>query len=186
MDFKFLVSIVVWHDILFQGNVGCKAIQTQSMDNVTATTLMRSCLDLVVASRDNGFEDAKELVENVGIEPVFKETHIHQKQRQFGCEVRDEVMGSSEEKFKREVFCSLIDIARVSIKKRESACCVDFIKYSWILQDEKEQYKCRVILLPRHEQHSRDISAGHQTPEFLQQVPTPRHASVSDLIHGNC
>ncbi|KAG6933508.1 hypothetical protein G0U57_019069 [Chelydra serpentina] len=80
-DFKFLVSVVIWHDILFQ---------------------IRSCLDFIVAYRDNGFEDviiaAKEMAENLGVEPVFKETCVHPKKRQFGYEGRDEVMGSSEKK----------------------------------------------------------------------------------------
>ncbi|KAH1166474.1 hypothetical protein KIL84_015646 [Mauremys mutica] len=85
------------------------------MDIMTAITLMRSCLDFFVAYRNNGFVDtitaAKEMEENLGVEPVLEETHNQKKKRQFGYEGRDEVMGSLEEKFKREVFYSLIDTA---------------------------------------------------------------------------
>ncbi|KAH1172511.1 hypothetical protein KIL84_016350, partial [Mauremys mutica] len=107
-DFKFLISIVFWHNILFQVNVVSKALQTQSVDIATATTLMRSCLDFVVTYKDNGFEHAitaaREMAKNLGVEPIFKETHIHWKKRQFGYKGRDEVTGSLKEKFKREVF----------------------------------------------------------------------------------
>ncbi|XP_044857968.1 uncharacterized protein LOC123361855 [Mauremys mutica] len=103
------------------------------MDFVTATTSMRSCLDFVVAYRDERFEDAipaaKEMAENLGVQPVFKKTRIHRKKRQFGYEGRNEVMGSLEEKFKRGFFCSLIDTVQVSIE--ESPFVMSGPAWSW-------------------------------------------------------
>ncbi|KAH1180297.1 hypothetical protein KIL84_009133 [Mauremys mutica] len=58
------------------------------MDIMTTATVRGSCLDFAVANRDNGSEDAitaaKEMAENIGVEPVFKGTRIHWKRRQFG------------------------------------------------------------------------------------------------------
>ncbi|KAH1169185.1 hypothetical protein KIL84_013775 [Mauremys mutica] len=108
------------------------------MDNTTTTTLMKSCLDFIMADRDNRFEDAitaaKEMRGNLGVEPVLKETHIHWKKRQFGYESRDEVMGSSEETFKRQIFCLLVDTARVSSEERFGQM-KHHKKTCWVLYD---------------------------------------------------
>ncbi|XP_069505594.1 zinc finger MYM-type protein 1-like [Ambystoma mexicanum] len=57
-DFKFLVSLVVWHNISFQINIVSKTLQNKSVDIVTATSLMKGCIQLFVGYRDNGFENA--------------------------------------------------------------------------------------------------------------------------------
>lgn len=48
------------------------------------------------------------------------------------------------------------------------------------VQDEKAQCKCRLILVPRHSHHSRVISVGHQTPQFLPRV-APQDLQVSQI-----
>ncbi|XP_069460610.1 zinc finger MYM-type protein 1-like [Ambystoma mexicanum] len=123
-DFKFLVSLVVWHDILFQINIVSKPLQNKSVDIVTATSLMKGCIQFFVAYRDNGFENAiiaaKEMAADLGVEPSFKEIRIRQRKRQFDYEGRDYLTQtqSPEEKFKRELFYVLVDTAHGSIEER--------------------------------------------------------------------
>ncbi|CAN7983141.1 unnamed protein product, partial [Ixodes pacificus] len=46
-DLKFLVSIVVWYDILFQVNVVSKNMQCKTKDIVAATQLLKACNDSI-------------------------------------------------------------------------------------------------------------------------------------------
>ncbi|XP_069486304.1 zinc finger MYM-type protein 1-like [Ambystoma mexicanum] len=123
-DLKFLVSLVVWHHILFQINIVSKTLQNKSVDIVTATSLMKGCIQFFVAYRDNGFENAiisaKEMAADLGVEPAFKEIRIRQRKRQFDYEGRDDLTQtqSPEEKFKREYFYVLVDTAHGSIEER--------------------------------------------------------------------
>uniref|UniRef100_H3B065 DUF4371 domain-containing protein n=1 Tax=Latimeria chalumnae TaxID=7897 RepID=H3B065_LATCH len=121
-DFKFLIAMVVWYDILLQVNLVSKSVQrSQSLDIATAVIMMEVCFKYMINYRETGYATAittaKELATELGAEPVFKHTtQIHRKKHQFDYESREEAVINPEEKFKMEFFHSLLDTVRVSLE----------------------------------------------------------------------
>lgn len=123
MDFKFLVSLVVWYDILFQINIVSKMLQNEKIDLSLCVKLIENCYNYFVAYRVNGFNsaitNAKELAIELGIDPVFKNTkRIRRVKRQFEYESCDEPVETHEKKFETEFFNTLLDVVLVSLQER--------------------------------------------------------------------
>ena len=57
-EFKFLVSVVIWHDILFQVNIVSKSMQSQIMDIATLTYLLKNCVKFIIRYRETGYQNA--------------------------------------------------------------------------------------------------------------------------------
>lgn len=51
-DFKFLISIVVWYDILFQVNLVSKSMQAKAMDLINGYNMLKSVLEFIKNYRD--------------------------------------------------------------------------------------------------------------------------------------
>ncbi|KAG5899695.1 hypothetical protein JTB14_030092 [Gonioctena quinquepunctata] len=94
-DFSFIVSLVVWYDILFQINIVSKSLQATDMDLGKCTEMLEKCCNFLEDYRNTGFKSAiltaKELTEELEIEPVFRATtRIRYVKRQAGEIARDE------------------------------------------------------------------------------------------------
>lgn len=122
-DYKFLISIVVWYDILFQINIVSKSLKSITMDVVTATSLIKSCVEYISKYRTSGYNDAlmkaNELEDILGIEKKFNDlSRSRKRKRQFDYESQHEEESDPENIFKREFFYSLLDTALVVIEDR--------------------------------------------------------------------
>nr|XP_047124170.1 zinc finger MYM-type protein 1-like [Hydra vulgaris] len=75
-DFSFLVSLIVWYDVLFQVNIVSKTLQEKDMDITQCAKLLKSCCSFLENYRKCGFKDAiikaKDLAIELQVEPVFK------------------------------------------------------------------------------------------------------------------
>jgi len=54
-EFEFLISLVVWYDLLFQINVSSKSMQGITMDIITATSIVKGCLNYIISYRNTGY-----------------------------------------------------------------------------------------------------------------------------------
>ncbi|XP_051165761.1 uncharacterized protein LOC127284401 [Leptopilina boulardi] len=110
MRFEFLMSLVIWYDILFQANIVSKSLQSQSMDIAAATQWIKKFTEFLSVYRNVGFESslksAKELAENLGADPFFvTSTRKRKKKRMFDYESQDESANTTpEEQFRRDFF----------------------------------------------------------------------------------
>lgn len=56
-DYKFLVSLVFWYDLLFQVNFVSKELQSNSVDISTALSSFEKLLSWLTKFRNTGFEE---------------------------------------------------------------------------------------------------------------------------------
>lgn len=124
-DFKFLVSLVVWYEILFQINIVSKSMQNQKIDVHDVQRLVNDCLKFLKNYKEKGFENsiitAKELAAELQTEPVFKDDkRIRRIKRQFDYESVDNPLKDPQKKFEIEFFNSLLDVVLTSFEERFS------------------------------------------------------------------
>lgn len=121
-DFSFLTCLIVWHDLLFQVNLVSKTLQGKMADLTSAKRLLDNCQAFLASFREKGLVgaviSAKEIAEDIEIEPVFPTKPLRKKKKQFSYEGSDEVSGTPEEHFKRDVFLPLVDSVTTSLRER--------------------------------------------------------------------
>ncbi|XP_042212039.1 zinc finger MYM-type protein 1-like [Homarus americanus] len=123
--FKFIVSLVVWYDILFEINITRKKLQGKDYDIHDAVEQLKETKKYLVNCRnDEEFEKilitAQELAEELGIsaelepEPV----HIRRRRKQFTYEADDELIQNPKQKFKVNFYFAVLDVAIQSVEQR--------------------------------------------------------------------
>lgn len=74
-SFDFILSLIIWHDILYKINLVSKKLQSQDMLLDVAVKILEGLVSFFENYRENGFNsamiDAKEIALDIGIEPVF-------------------------------------------------------------------------------------------------------------------
>jgi hypothetical protein len=123
--YRFIVSLVIWYDILFKINVISKVLQSISMELDTCVSEIDKGIKSLFHYRDTGFAEAqckaRELAEDLDVEAVFTEDstlRARRKKRNFDYEGLDDVESDPEQKFKREFFYVIVDQAISSMKER--------------------------------------------------------------------
>nr|XP_047124762.1 zinc finger MYM-type protein 1-like [Hydra vulgaris] len=123
-DFSFLVSLIVWYDVLFQVNIVSKTLQEKDMDITQCAKLLKSCCSFLENYRKCGFKDAiikaKDLAIELQVEPVFKPLkRIIRVKRHFDEPAQDEIyLFSPEKKLEIDFFNPLLDISLISMRER--------------------------------------------------------------------
>lgn len=131
-EFEFIISLIVWYDLLFQINIANKAMKGITIDVITATTIDTGCLNYITSYRDSGcisaVSFAKSIAETLNVETSFKP------KRQFQYENLHNYKSTSEEEFKRDFFFCLInsfshDLNSWKIIKIHGDSCIIFLIY---------------------------------------------------------
>ena len=121
-DYKFLVSLVFWHNILFQVNFVSKDLQSDATDLATGLSSFQNLLKWLNTYKENGFTDAlidaKELAQELDVEPVFKAHRLRRRRRLFDYESVDEPESDPEEAYKEQCFNQVVDKALESLEPR--------------------------------------------------------------------
>ena len=106
-----------------------------------------------------GYQDAlcaaRELADTLEVDPIFKEIRPRRRKKAFDYESNDNVSETSEEKYKREFFDSLVNTAQISLEER-------FVQ----LQNHKHTWRLLYVEL----ENIRHIlpSEKHATQQVLQ------------------
>jgi len=94
-NFNFIVSLIIWHNVLFEINLTSKLLQSKDFDLHAATKQLHVTKTFLENCRsDLGFEkmlvEAKELAEELNIPAVFESvsepTRLGKKKNQFSYE----------------------------------------------------------------------------------------------------
>ena len=94
--FTFVVSIVLWYNILFEINITSKQLQSKDLDIHSAVQQLHHTKAYLVDCRsDIGFErvlvDAAEIAKDLEIPPTFEaEPRLRRRKKQFAYEAEDE------------------------------------------------------------------------------------------------
>ncbi|XP_026517719.1 uncharacterized protein LOC113408599, partial [Terrapene carolina triunguis] len=124
-SFRFLVSLVLWYDILFEIDMTSKQLQAKEFDICDAINQLGETKKFLVGCRsDAAFEktlvDAGELAEELDV-PALSEPdpiRIRKKRKQFTYEADDEPIYNPKEKFKVNFYFAVIDTAIHSVEER--------------------------------------------------------------------
>ncbi|XP_065645568.1 uncharacterized protein LOC136076034 [Hydra vulgaris] len=114
--FAFMVSLIVWYDILFQVNLVSKKMQSPNYDLSTAQTKIDQLLKYFNDFRDKRINDAKlfamEILEELEVSPQFEAENTvcpQKKKTLFSYESADEPILNPETQYVVEVFNVLVD-----------------------------------------------------------------------------
>ncbi|XP_065667800.1 zinc finger MYM-type protein 1-like [Hydra vulgaris] len=125
-NFKFVCSLVLWYDILFQINIVSKMLQSQALDLSLALEHLNATKSFLCDYRcDEAFAAMVENAKKLAVELKFFEgfdvddpVHVRRKSRQFLYEGRDEPIVSPEQNFRVSFFNRILDIAIQAINER--------------------------------------------------------------------
>ncbi|XP_045824870.1 uncharacterized protein LOC123917243 isoform X2 [Trifolium pratense] len=122
-DFKFLVAIVIWYEILFAINTVSKLLQSSDMLIDFAMEKIKGLISFFEEYRETSFKNAlnyaTEIALELNIDPVFSQKRKIQRKRQFDENLSTaSVELSEEESFRVNYFLYLVDQAVVSLKTR--------------------------------------------------------------------
>ena len=122
-DFGFIVSLIVWYDILFQINDVNKSLQSKNADLVKCTKMFQNCCNFLEEYRQTGFGKAlvtaSDLATELKIEPAFTPMkRLRRIKRQADEMATDEPIQSPQKKFEIEFFNELLDTCLMSAKER--------------------------------------------------------------------
>nr|GEW09797.1 zinc finger MYM-type protein 1-like [Tanacetum cinerariifolium] len=122
-DFEFLVSTIIWYDILSVINFVSKKLQSDDMLIDIAVKEVEKLIAFFEEFRDTGFDKAinvaKEISIEMNIDPVFRQKRVIRRKIQFDENyVDEETTYSVEEAFKVQYFLYIVDQALVSLRTR--------------------------------------------------------------------
>ncbi|XP_040262252.1 uncharacterized protein LOC121002374 [Bufo bufo] len=122
-DFSFLLTVVIWYDVLFQVNIVSKEMQSRDMELTRCNDLLKNCTQYVRSYRSSGLNSAKitasEIALDLGIEACFiVKKRPSKKKRMFDYESQDEPVTDPEQHYKVSVFYPLIDNMTESLETR--------------------------------------------------------------------
>ena len=117
---EFILTIVIWHDILFQVNKASKFMQTCGISSDVIKSEIHTTQSFLKDYQQNGFNtamvSAREIAEDVGVESAFVEKRKRNKNRMFDYVSEDQSSELSQEsQFKVNLFLHLVDHAIASL-----------------------------------------------------------------------
>ncbi|CAH9098796.1 unnamed protein product [Cuscuta europaea] len=99
MNFDFIVSMVIWYEVLNKVNKISKVLQQRDMNVGAALNLLKGLIVFFKEYREEGFEKAKIEAQNIAIElliePQFRDIRIRTKKKFFDEKAVDEPMKSA-------------------------------------------------------------------------------------------
>ncbi|XP_034208267.1 zinc finger MYM-type protein 1-like [Prunus dulcis] len=122
-SFEFILSLVIWYDILHKINLVSKKLQSEDMRLDVAVRQLEGLVSFFENYRINGFTsamiDAKVIALDMEIEPIFLKKRQTCRKRHFDeISNNEREQQSSEESFRTDYFLVIVDIALGELKSR--------------------------------------------------------------------
>ncbi|KAL6509341.1 hypothetical protein OROGR_022651 [Orobanche gracilis] len=122
-SFEFILSLIIWHEILYKINLVSKNLQSEDMRLDVAIASLKELVSFFEKYRENGFTsamvDVKELAIEMDIEPVFSIKRRIKRNRQFDENPNTErEQQSALENYRTDYFLVLVDMALSQLKIR--------------------------------------------------------------------
>lgn len=124
-DYKFLVSLIFWYEVLFKVNYVSKQLQGETKDIDEGMESFEKLLSWLRIYREEGFNDvlvgANELAESVEL-PLefrqFQEKKLRRRKRMFSYETKDQPLDDPKEAYRIQCFNLVLDQAIQSMECR--------------------------------------------------------------------
>lgn len=123
-NFEFLVTLVIWYDLLTQINLASKILQNQNMNLNEAVSTLQKTNEFLRNFKESGLQGsiatAKELADELEMNPdemTFPrkaDVRRRRKKRQFSYEAPDEPVENPEDAYRINFFNVLVDQATMS------------------------------------------------------------------------
>ena len=122
-NFEIILSLVIWHEILFKINLVSKNLQSENMHLDVAIESLKGLVSFFEKYRENGFTssmiDAKEIADEIKIEPAFQvKCRVVRKKHFDENPNTDREQQSAQENFRTDYFLVLVDMAISQLKIR--------------------------------------------------------------------
>lgn len=125
-NYKFVCSIIIWHNILFKINTLSKMMQSSTMNVQVCLDYLNNLLEYFTKLRsDNGFNDilvdANEIALELNIDACFplpQTLRPRKKPKMFDYEQNDDVILDPKINFKVELFYRILDQTLSSLRSR--------------------------------------------------------------------
>ncbi|KAL7585947.1 uncharacterized protein LOC111882578 [Lactuca sativa] len=122
-DFEFLVSTVMWHEVLNHVNIVSKKLQSKDMHLDNAITDINKLIGYFKDYRETGFlkviDEAKDIAIEMDIDPIFPQKRLIERRKRFDeISSREEVSFTPEENFIVNYFLYIVDQAISSPETR--------------------------------------------------------------------
>ncbi|ANM65790.1 zinc finger MYM-type-like protein [Arabidopsis thaliana] len=126
-SFEFLVSMVIWYNLLSVVNIMTKSLQSEDMNIDVAISQLKGLVSYFRKYRESGFKkakvEAKEIVVPLEIDPIFarKAKRVIKRKRHYGEEsenMEGSVILSPEESFRIDYFIQIMDQALYPLETR--------------------------------------------------------------------
>lgn len=170
--YEFVLSLVIWYDILIKIHTMSKVWQSEQMQLDTSVKHVEVFVEWIDHYRENGFHSAlvsaRDLAEEAGIEINFKPQRVRRKKKMFNYEQEDETLDlSPEENFRLNYFLVVVDAVRASCKPRFSALKAYKSNFGFMynikrinnMSDEELMRKCKALWLTLSDGDHHDIDA---------------------------
>lgn len=123
-DYPFVVSAIVWYNVLFQINKVSKILQRPKVSVETVKKEIKAVTDFLEEFWNDGLEsaqtDAREITEKLEMEMSWPEVRQRRNPRHFEYEEKEQTQSTAVDLFKSEFSLPLIDTALVTLKDRFS------------------------------------------------------------------
>ncbi|KAL4101041.1 hypothetical protein QTP88_021062 [Uroleucon formosanum] len=120
--YEFILSTVIWYDILLKTNIVSKSLQGIETDISLSENLLKGLMDFFEEYRENGLEKAKLeaniLAKSAEVPQIFKLSRLRKKARMFNYESEDNSAADGETIFRTTFFIIVIDQALRSLNLR--------------------------------------------------------------------
>jgi hypothetical protein len=121
-SYSFVLSAIIWYDILFQVNASSKYLQSQSVDLEIGCRMLQNLKIYLQKYRENGFLDAittgKGICETMDIAQTLPAERIRRRRRLFDYEGEDEPVIDPVDIFRTRFFLPLVDTALSAVSNR--------------------------------------------------------------------
>uniref|UniRef100_A0A3Q1DI04 TTF-type domain-containing protein n=1 Tax=Amphiprion ocellaris TaxID=80972 RepID=A0A3Q1DI04_AMPOC len=136
----FVVSTIVWYNVLFQINKVSKVLQSPKVSVETVKRETRAVTDFLEEYRNEGLEsaqtDARETAEKLEMEMSWPEVRQKRTPMHFEYEGKEQTQSTAVDLFKREFFLPLIDTALVTLKDRFSHMETFYTLYGFLFSTD--------------------------------------------------
>ncbi|XP_047139200.1 uncharacterized protein LOC124815076 [Hydra vulgaris] len=117
-NYRFLVALCFWHSLLFQVNFTSKELQSNTIDIAAGLTSFKKLFDYQETGFVAALIDAKELANELEVEPIFQQKRCYKKKKMFLYESSDEPILEPKTEFRVNFFNQVVDKALQSLQPR--------------------------------------------------------------------
>lgn len=190
IDFTFICSVCVWHDVLYQVNIVSKKLQSIQSNVQSAVTCLKNIMKFLVAyesSFENVLSEAKQMAEGLEIDPKFSESEKRPSIARFL---------STKEDFRSNFFDLIIEIAKNALEERFESLqafnetfsfLYDFQNYEENRSNGELMKSCKhleSVLTHNGEKDIDGIDLFHEFPIIATIVENHNVSNVLDILNA--